>query len=607
MSEYRTIVENLSNPVVIFTLEGRIKEVNPAACSFYGYERTELLASTLYDLVSPEQHAIVESTLRRVTDGESFFLMNEDRNQTGEVLYIEVSLAPLTFKDEACGIGIVRDITERHERERILQERTLALAERIKELKTLYSFADLARRRGISIDELLQSTVELIPSGWQYPERTTARIVFGDRSYLSSGFRESELALHQEITLDGEKAGRIDVFLVDHEPDRNGEPFLDEEKALLEALAVQISRTVQQSESVEQLQRYEQIVDSAHDLMSLRDREYRHLAVNEAYLEAFESSRDRIVGQTTADLFGQDIFEEKIRPHFDRCLAGEASRFEAWFDLPGRGRCYLEEAYYPYTAPDGEIVGVVTNSRDLTQWKIDQDERRRLEERLEQARKLESIGVLAGGIAHEFNNLLTGVMGNADMARSMLQSSSPIYSYLERIVASSRRAADLVSQMLAYSGAGQFLVQEIDLSELIIEMKATIDTIVPEGVTLDLHLADDLPVLEADPAQIRQLVKNLVTNATEALDGGQGTVTISAGMMTLGRNIDLSDWAGPGDALPEGPALYLEVADTGEGMNEKTVGRAGNHAWSRRVSLHPQPPRRRNPGAGRLSPARRSR
>jgi len=191
--------------------------------------------------------------------------------------------------------------------------------------------------------------------------------------------------------------------------------------------------------------------------------------------------------------------------------------------------------------------------------------------------KLESLGVLAGGIAHDFNNLLHVVLGNADIALSRLPPRSPAREPLEEVVRATVRAADLTRQMLAYSGKGAFVVRHLDLSSEVREMATLLRTAISKQASLVWELASNLPAVNADPTQIRQIVMNLITNASDALRDASGTITLRTGVV---RREELNDPEfGPPLNQEEPNAaggellVYLEVSDTGAGMTPDTMQR----------------------------------
>ena len=142
---------------------------------------------------------------------------------------------------------------------------------------------------------------------------------------------------------------------------------------------------------------------------------------------------------------------------------------------------------------------------------------------------MESLGVLAGGIAHDFNNLLMGVLGHASVALRALPDTSPAIDSVRQIETAALRAADLAKQMLAYSGKGRFLLQPIDLNELVEEMAHLLEVSISKGAILKYNFALNLPAVEGDITQLRQVIMNLITNASEAIDGKSGVITVCTG------------------------------------------------------------------------------
>src|SRR5262249_46998019 len=161
-------------------------------------------------------------------------------------------------------------------------------------------------------------------------------------------------------------------------------------------------------------------------------------------------------------------------------------------------------------------------------------------------------GILAGGIAHDFNNLLTGVIGNISLALDRETADSPRRLYLEDAIQASEKAADLTRQLLAYSGKGRFAIQSLNLSEIVRQINALIQTSISKNVHIVMNLAGGLPCIEADSAQLQQIIMNLIINAAEAIGPEKnGVVVIETGLAKLDeaylRSTLASDSAGAGD------------------------------------------------------------
>ena len=203
--------------------------------------------------------------------------------------------------------------------------------------------------------------------------------------------------------------------------------------------------------------------------------------------------------------------------------------------------------------------------------KESEEARRKMEGRLQQSQKLESLGAMAGGIAHDFNNLLTGIMGNIELGLLDVPPGSAATGPLGQAMASSRRAAALTKQMLAYSGKGHFLMQPLGLNGVVREMTSMLQASLPTRATVDLVLEDPLPLVLADESQVQQVLVNLALNASEALGEEAGTITIRTGV----GHFTAAELASPHlpDQLPDGRYVTLDVEDAGCGMDEDTLAR----------------------------------
>lgn len=224
----------------------------------------------------------------------------------------------------------------------------------------------------------------------------------------------------------------------------------------------------------------------------------------------------------------------------------------------------------PERANDGNVLwhGFIT---DITERKHAEKERRQIENKLVESAKLESLGVLAGGIAHDFNNLLTGILGNASLARQDLPPSSPGQPMLDQIEISARRAADLCKQMLAYSGRGRFVIQKLNLNTLIEDTTHLLQISISKNCVLRFNLALHLPAISADATQLRQIVMNLVINASEAIGNRSGVVALSTGVARVDEEY-LRSFRPDASPAP-GDYVFIEVSDNGCGMDATTLSR----------------------------------
>jgi len=295
------------------------------------------------------------------------------------------------------------------------------------------------------------------------------------------------------------------------------------------------------------------------------------LDANTAALTALGYEKHEIVGRPLRVLYAQDALP-RARELFEKWRReGRLDGEEVTILTKAGDRRAVILSAEAIRDESGEIAHSVSVQVDVTEKKASEEERRRLDRKVQQAQKLESLGVLAGGIAHDFNNLLMGIMGNTELALLKLKPTSPALPLIEKISTAAHRAAELTNQMLAYSGKGQFLIQPIDLSELVEEMTHLLETVVSKRAALRFDFAAELPAVEVDAAQIRQVVMNLLSNASDALGDKNGVITVSTGVIEVDRAY-LTEVAMDGE-IGEGRYVFVEVSDTGCGMDEATLHR----------------------------------
>ena len=318
-------------------------------------------------------------------------------------------------------------------------------------------------------------------------------------------------------------------------------------------------------------QQYLDLVEGTPDLITRVNTAGRFLFVNHA--------AEKIFGLPPQDCIGRLAFDF-IHPA-DR--AATVAAFETWLQssdgvfryenrqvgIDGREH-HMAWSTRSERDENGRVTGFAGTARDITEKKQAAEERGKLEKQLQQAQRMESLGVLAGGIAHDFNNILMTILGNADLALLRLPTESPALGNLQQIENAARKAADLAGQMLAYSGKGRFVVEPLDLNRLIEEIIHILKVSIAKNAVLKLTYGQGIPAVEGDATQLRQIIMNLVINASEAIGDHSGFISVTTGLQECDRS-DLQDTAF-GDDLPAGTYAFLEVADTGCGMDAETLG-----------------------------------
>jgi two-component system cell cycle sensor histidine kinase/response regulator CckA len=310
-------------------------------------------------------------------------------------------------------------------------------------------------------------------------------------------------------------------------------------------------------------QRYRRIVTTTQEGVWTVDAAQRTSFVNQRMAE--------IVGYAPAELLGRPLLE--LIPPEERGLlvtkfmerrGGVHDRYEHHFIRKDGSRVAVQASTSPLLDEDGSFIGALAMVRDVT-------ELRQLATRVLHGQKLESLSVLAGGVAHDFNNLLAVVLGNIGVARAELPAQASVQRLLADAETAASRAGELTAQMLAYAGKGRFVVQRLNLNRMIGEQLQLLAAVISKKARLDTEFADDLPEIEGDVAQLRQVLMNLITNASDALGEGSGVITLQTSVLEADRALLAGAFLN--EQQSPGRRVCLTVRDTGCGFEPAAQAR----------------------------------
>jgi two-component system cell cycle sensor histidine kinase/response regulator CckA len=294
----------------------------------------------------------------------------------------------------------------------------------------------------------------------------------------------------------------------------------------------------------------------------------------------FNPAEEQAVGLTSAEVSGklvEEVFSEelakKLTATYRRCLeAGTPINYDDELNLPS-GQRYFHSNLIPMRNGSGRIHRIVGACIDTTDFKRTQDEALARQ-------KLESLGVLAGGIAHDFNNLLGGILAQAELAETELAVGSPPGQELQAIKTVAIRAGEMVRELMVYSGQDEARLEPLDLARLVEEMLELVKISISKHATLIVDLPKNLPPIRANAVQMRQIVMNLITNASEALGDKEGVISV-----TIAKEESEQDALAERQSDPSaGGQLRLEVRDTGCGMTAETVAKIFDPFFTTKVS-----------------------
>jgi PAS domain S-box-containing protein len=290
--------------------------------------------------------------------------------------------------------------------------------------------------------------------------------------------------------------------------------------------------------------------------------DWRYLYLNPIAAEQARRPREELLGRTMQECF-PGIEDTALFAVLGRCMAEKTSEvLENEFAYPGGSSSWFQLAVQP--VPEGLFVLAI----DITGHKRAEQEKERLQAQLSQSQKLESVGRLAGGVAHDFNNMLTVILGFAEHALGKLLPQDPLHRDLTEIRAAARRSAEVVSQLLAFSRRQTIAPKVLSLHDYLKGLETLLSRILGEDIDLRVVLAADLWPVSLDPSQLEQAVANLAINSRDAMPEG-GTLTIE----TANVSFDLAYCDQHPGFLP-GDYVLLAVSDNGSGMDKETLARA---------------------------------
>ena len=329
-------------------------------------------------------------------------------------------------------------------------------------------------------------------------------------------------------------------------------------------------------------EQFKVLAQNAPEIISRIDIDLKILYVNPVIEHYTGHPPEQYYGRTIVDIFGKTEKAEFISGLFKQVVA-DGKTISRTFELETKnGLRYFEWLLSPECDSEGKVISILSHASDYTDIKTAEEEKRNIEKGLLEAQKLESLGVLAGGIAHDFNNLLMAIMGNISMALIDLPHRSPVREYLETIDKISHHAAELTSQILAYSGKGRFLLKTVALNPMIEEMKPLFQHCISKNARLKINLAPDLPFVDADTAQLRQVLLNLITNASEAFAGRSGVITLETRRRLCDSQYIKNSCFFTGQK--SGEYLCIRVADDGVGMPRDTLKKIFEPFYTTKVS-----------------------
>jgi two-component system, cell cycle sensor histidine kinase and response regulator CckA len=566
--------------------------VNAAALARYGYSRDEFIAMTLADIRPAEDVPAMQADAAAVPDGFEGGRRWRHRCKDGTLLTVEISSHPVPWPGRTARVVLVHDVTAQAALEERLHWQAQVLT-RLASREPLGALLDELARFVCTLCPGVMSTIMLLDdaaavlrpaASHNVPDAVQA---VADPTPVAdgSGVCGTAAARRQPVVVDD----------IDHDPafvpylpatQRHGlraawsHPFFDSQGRLLGTAAMYARERrrptpaetevaafaatlagvmVERSRNLDALHEREAqlrlIFDNEPECVKVLDRDGRLLQMNPAGLrlieaESIEQVRDTHLGTLVTAEF-RDAFAALTRD----VAAGGEGRLE--FEIVGlKGtRRWLETHAAPLRDAGGRITAVLGITRDIT-------ERKAMAAQLLQSQKLESVGRLAGGVAHDFNNMLSVIHGQTELALQLAPPGSQLESGLLDVLKAAQRSAQLTRQLLAFARREPSAPQALDLNARIEELIGMLARLIGEGVSVEWRPGQDVWPVRIDPGQLDQILTNLVVNARDAMHGA-GTLLVTTGKSTRPA----------GDGVAAGDYVVLTVTDSGAGMDAATQSR----------------------------------
>ncbi len=517
------------------------------------------------DYYPPEDRKMLEKAYSKaIEEGESFDMVLRCITRKGYPIWARAIGKP-EFKNGKCikMRGTFQDITEskklQDERDKLLHD----MGERVKELNCIYDITKAIYEHN-NLDNIFKKVMTHIPPGWQYPEITEARITFDDKEFTTDKFKKTKWKLAGNITVNNENRGSVEVYYLEQKPEMNGDPFLKEESELITTIARLLGESIERKIAAESLAESQA---RYHDLYSSAPAAYFSIG-QDGTIENANTAAEEFTGLILEEMKKKSILglyaaesQDKAREIFTQVKIGKSYDNEEMVYLRKDGA----KVYgLLYISPVKDSEGNFAGSRSIV---IDITERRKLEDQLNRASRMEAVGRLAGGIAHDFNNALTPIIIVSELRLQQLKDDDKIKKDFREILNASDRCVNLTRQLLAFGRQQPFEMEVCDLNKVVIEMKSMLARIIGEDIELINNLADNLDNIKADIGQLEQIIVNLAVNARDAMPEG-GKLILET------ENVDLKEpMAGKHFTMPAGRYVKLSISDTGIGMDEETKDR----------------------------------
>ena len=560
---YRLATEHSNEGVIIVSGDKRLF-INQRCLELAGYHTAqELDKKPFLSTVHPDDREKVRKIISKRQSGKPAPSLYEFRflRQDGSIIYVEISSCSITYMGQPASLGYLRDISNHKQIEEKLrqsEERYRNILESIQEgyfeldLDGNYTFANEANCRylGYTKEELIGMNYR------QHTDEETAKKLYQPYYELYQTGKPIELLDLESIRKDGTKAiYETSVSLI---RDNKGKPIGFRGVSRDITARKKMEEALRQSE-----EKHRHILENMEEGYFEMDLVGNFTFVNNAECRNLGYSKEELIGMNNRR-FQDETTARRLYQIFNNVYkTGDPVKIIDIEIIKKDGTKKFNEISVSLIRDSkGKKIGFSGVTRDITERKLAEEEKRKLEERLQSAHKMEAIGTLAGGIAHDFNNLLMGIQGYASLALLNINQNDPNYEKLKRIEQQVQSGADLTRQLLGFARGGRYEVKPADINDIIQKASSMFGRTKKE-ITIHMKYEKNLCPVEVDLGQMEQVFMNLYVNAWQAMPGG-GNIYLET------ENVFLNDKQALHSSVKPGKYVKITVTDTGTGMDEKT-------------------------------------
>ncbi len=530
-----SIIDSMSDLLIVGSSDGIIELVNPAVLDLLKYDESELIGKPVSMVFSDDIQpfdSILGDILSRKTPSnmETTYLAKD-----GTKIPVLFSGSVMQGKDGAVEgiVYLALDITERKRAEEALKQRTHDLGERIKELNCLYGVSNLAYKPGITMEEIMQGTVDLIPPSWQYPEITCVRVILNGQVFTTDNFEETEWKQASDIIVNNEQVGSVEVYYLGEKPEGDEGPFLKEERKLINAVVQRLGEITERKRAEKKLAeseaRYKVLFEGTAEGILAADLETK------AFIYANPAMR-KLLGYSEEELKRLNV----PALHPKEALAHVISEFEAQArgekSLASNIPCLRKDGTVIYADINTALVSI--NGRDCNVgFFTDITDRKRADDMLHQAKASAEAANRAKGeflanMSHEIRTPMNGIIG---MTGLLLDTdlTAEQRDYVETVSSSADSLLTVVNDILDFS---KIEAGKLDLEILDFDLRITLEelndilAVKPQekGLEYTCLIEAEVPsLLRGDPGRLRQVLTNLVGNATKFTSEGEVSLRVT--------------------------------------------------------------------------------